>query len=70
MKDNAAECVLLSPAEYVQIIDEIEDARLLNVAFERMSNYDSETTLSHEELKKELGITQEDLDQCGDVEID
>ena len=29
MKNNVAECVLLSPDEYVQIMDELEDARLL-----------------------------------------
>lgn len=70
VKDNTAECILLSPAEYVQIIDEIEDARLLAAAFERMKRYDPKTTLSYEVIKKELGITQEDLDHYGDVEFE
>ena len=29
MKNNMAECVLLSPEEYVRLMDELNDARLL-----------------------------------------
>ena len=32
MKNNAAECVLLSPDEYLRIMDELNDARLLAAA--------------------------------------
>ena len=32
MKNNTAECVLLSPEEYAKLIDEICDARLLLLA--------------------------------------
>ena len=38
MKNNTAECVLLSPDEYIQLIDEVNDARLLTMATERMAN--------------------------------
>ena len=31
MKNNAAECVLLSPDEYVRIMDELNDARLVAI---------------------------------------
>ena len=37
MKNNAAECVLLSPEEYISLIDEVNDARLLALASERMA---------------------------------
>lgn len=40
MKNNTAECVLLSPEEYVRLMDELNDARLLAVASERMAHYD------------------------------
>ena len=40
MKNNAAECVLMSPQEYVQLIDEVNDARLLAEAAERMTHFD------------------------------
>lgn len=29
MKSNSAECVLMSPEEYVRLMDEVNDARLL-----------------------------------------
>ena len=32
MKNNAPECVLLSPDEYVSLMDEVNDARLLTLA--------------------------------------
>ena len=43
IKNNVAECVLLSPDEYVRLMDEVNDARLLAVATERMSSFDPNT---------------------------
>ena len=70
MKNNAAECVLMSPEEYVRLMDEVNDARLLSIATERLAHYDPKTLVSGEELFKELGITDEDLENCGEVEIE
>lgn len=70
MKNNAAECVLLSPDEYIRLMDEVNDARLLTIASERMAHFDPETAISAEELYKELGITREELDSVGEVEIE
>ena len=70
MKNNSAECVLLSPEEYVKIMDEVNDARLLSLANERMQNFNSENLISSETLYKELGITKEDLDAIGEVEFE
>lgn len=70
MKNNVAECVLISPEEYIRMMDEINDARLLAIAAERMENYDSGTLISAEDLYKEVGISQNDLTKCGEVEIE
>ena len=70
MKNNAAECVLLSPQEYVKLMDAIEDARLLSVATERMQNFDSSDLVEGEKLYKDLNITAEDLDTIGEVEFE
>ena len=70
MKNNAAECVLLSPDEYVRLMDEVNDARLLAIASERMANYDSSTLIPEEKVWERLGITQEDIDSIGEVEIE
>ena len=70
MKNNSAECVLLSPDEYVKLMDEVNDARLLSIANERMQNFNSTNLISSEDLYKELGITEEDLDAIGEVEFE
>lgn len=70
MKNNSAECVLMSPDEYVKLMDEVNDARLLSIANERMQNFNSSNLISSEDLYKELGITEEDLDTIGEVEFE
>ena len=67
---TSAECVLLSPEEYVKIMDEVNDARLLSLANERMQNFNSANLIPSEALYKELGITKEDLDAIGEVEFE
>ncbi len=70
MKNNTAECVLMSPDEYVKLMDELNDARLLKLAAERMGNYDESKLKSAEELYAELGITQAALETAEDAEIE
>ncbi|MCD8365284.1 MAG: type II toxin-antitoxin system Phd/YefM family antitoxin [Clostridiales bacterium] len=61
MKNNAAECVLLSPEEYVSLMDEVNDARLLTIASERMANFNPDTLVSQDEVDREFGFTEDDL---------
>lgn len=70
MKNNAAECVLLSPDEYVRIMDELNDARLLALASERMAHFDSTTVISEEEMNQRLGVSEDDLAGYDEVEIE
>ncbi len=70
MRNNQPECVLLSPEEYLRMVDELEDAKLLALAEERLANYDPEKLISEEEVWKELGITEEDAAAVGEVEFE
>lgn len=70
MKNNAAECVLLSPEEYVRLMDEVNDARLLAIAAERFANYDPANVITEEEMDKRLGITETDLEGYEEVELE
>lgn len=70
MKNNNAECVLLSPDEYAKLIDEICDARLLLLASDRMSRADLSKTVSQEEVYRELGLSAADLLGEEDVELE
>ncbi len=67
IKNNTAECVLLSPEEYIRLVDEVNDAKLLAIATERMAHFDSDKLLSEEEVYERLGITKEDL---ADIDVD
>ena len=67
MKNNTAECVLLSPEEYVSLIDEVNDARLLTIASERMADFNPDTLVSQDEVDREFGFTAEELN---DIDVD
>ncbi len=46
MKNNLPEVVLLPPDEYIRLMDEVNDARLLTIATERMADYDPSTKIT------------------------
>ena len=69
-KKNVAECILLSPDEYLRIMDEINDAKLLAIAEERLKHYDPDKLIPFEKVLEEFNITQEDLDKMEDVEFE
>lgn len=70
MKNNTAECVLMSPAEYVRLMNEVNDARLILLADKRMQHYNANKTISQEAVDQEFGFTPEDLDNADEVEIE
>lgn len=50
MKNNTAECVLMSPEEYIQLIDELNDARLLTMATTRITKANPSSFISANQL--------------------
>lgn len=50
--------------------EELLDEELLAEAVKRMENADLSKTISHEEMMKKFGITQAELDEMDDVEIE
>ena len=69
MKNNAPECVLVSPEEYIALLDKLEDMNLLLLAEKRLK--DSETpVIPQEKVLAELNISQNELDSMEDVEIE
>ena len=70
MKNNEAEVVLLSPDQYVQLMDILNDYELLSLAVERMENFDASKLISEKEMDRELSITQEEMDSVGEVEFE
>lgn len=70
MKNNTAECVLLSPEEYVRLMDAVNDARLLALASERMAHFDPGSLISEEEMNRRLGVNSEELAGFDEVELE
>lgn len=70
MKNDSAECVLMSPEDYAKMSDEYNDLKLLVLAYERLKNYDPSKLISEEDFYKDLGITEKDLEGYEDVELD
>lgn len=69
VKNNKPACVLLSPAQYENLMEMLSDAILLAEAEKRMAANDDSENISHEDLLAELGITEEELADV-DVEIE
>ena len=70
MKNNEAEVVLLSPQQYVALMDALNDYELLSLAMERMEHSDPGKRVTEEEMDRELHITQEEMDGVGEVEFE
>ena len=70
IKNNEAEVVMLSPDEYVRIMDMLNDYELLSIAMARLEHFEPSELISEDEMNRELGITQEELDSAGEVEFE
>ena len=56
--------------EHMGLVDEVNDAKLLALASERMMKADSTLFVPAERLYEELDITLDDLDTVGEVDIE
>ena len=70
MKNNTAECVLMSPEEYVAIMDELCDLRLMALAESRLANANPDSWISEDEFWKDFGLDENVLETMEDVEIE
>ena len=68
MKNNHAECVLLSPEMYDEMLEAIEDSYWLALARVREENRTGKP-VSMKKVASMFGITEEDIEGAPDVEI-
>jgi len=59
-----------TPDEYIRLLDEVNDARLLAEATERMSHFDPSTVISQKEVDQELGFSPADYDDVAEIELE
>lgn len=71
LKNNQPTAFILSPDEYDRLTELEEDYALLLEAYERLENHEEdERGIPMSEVMEHLGITEEDLDEVGDVAIE
>lgn len=61
IKNNNPECVLVSPDEYLKMVEAINEYGLLLLAIERNETINPQSLLKQEEVLKQLDITNDDL---------
>ncbi len=70
IKNNEPECVLMSPDEYMEFMDELADTRLELLALQRIAKGALDHTSTQKEVMESFGITEEDLADMEEVEIE
>ena len=68
VKNNKPACVLLSLERYEGLLEEIEDLELMMETEKRLD--ENGPTFSQAEIMQRMGITQADIDEAEDVEIE
>lgn len=67
LKNNTPACVLITPENYEEMLEIIEDYKLLIEAEQRTVNSKEEDYISNDIVMSELGINLKDLE---DIEVD
>ena len=73
IKNNRPEGVIMAPDTYLRIqekLEELDDMHLAAIAEERLAHMDSTKLISHDEMMRQLGLTDEDLEGFEDVELE
>jgi PHD/YefM family antitoxin component YafN of YafNO toxin-antitoxin module len=70
LKNNAPSAILLSPDEYLRLLEIEEDSYLLNLAEQRLADYNTGDGIPYEKALVQMGLTHEDIENAEDVEIE
>lgn len=70
LKNNTPSAVILSPEEYERLAKIEEDYLLLLLAQQRIANGDMEHTVTFNDAMVNLGISETELNEAGDVKIE
>jgi antitoxin StbD len=70
LKNNVPAAIILSPEEYMKLVDFAEDQELLAVAEERTGNYKVGTGVPWKEAMNKMDLTEEEIDAADDPVIE
>jgi antitoxin StbD len=69
LKNNAPSAIILSPDEYLRLLEIEEDTILFNLAEQRLANYNIGDEISYNEALIQLGLTNEEIQNAKDLEL-
>lgn len=70
LKNNQPSAIILSPEEYERLSEIEENYMLLMEANERFKNNEGKAAIPFETILADLGITERDLEEMEDVDIE
>ncbi len=70
LKNNAPSAIILSPDEYLRLLEIEEDTILFNLAEQRLADYNPVDGISYNEALTQLGLTQLDIDNAKESEFE
>ena len=70
LKNNQPAAVILSPEEYTRLTEAEEDYQLFLLARERLAGDNLKNAISEQDVLSGLGITEEEIAQAEDVELE
>lgn len=70
LKNNQPAAVILSPEEYTRLTEAQEDYQLLLLARERLAGDNLQNAIPEQDVLSGLGITEEEIAQAEDVELE
>lgn len=70
LKNNIPSAVILSPEEFIRLSELAEDYYLLAEAQERLNNNTGKETLSLDSVMQSCGLTQADIENAEDLDIE
>jgi antitoxin StbD len=70
LKNNAPSAIILSPDEYLRLLEIEEDSILLNLAEQRLADYNPGDGIAYDEALIQMGLTHEDIENAEDLELE
>ncbi len=69
LKNNTPSAVIISPDEYMRLMEIEENYYLLEMASQRLAEENTQNAISETDALYELGITQDEIDAAEDTEL-
>ncbi len=70
LKNNTPSAIILSPDEYQRLLEIEENSILLNLAEQRLANYEPGDGIPYEEALLQMCLTHKDIENAEDLEIE